>query len=170
MLERLNMRERFFAQMEKNPDVAVPNWEFSYWDTTLSGWHGQGLPATIKSPMEAYAYFGIEGFHFADGFYIPGGNLRLCPGLEPKFLGVDGGQEIHIDSDGVKFAKFTEGQNSIPHYLDYPVKGRREWEEIYKPRLDADDSRRWPETDWKAVMRRFEDSGPSCLHSMLWPT
>ena len=159
------MRERVFAQMGKNPTVQVPNWEFSYWNTTLAEWHKQGLPATVNTTAQAYEYFGIEGFHFAPGYYAVGGNLRLCPGFAPKSLGVKDGQEIRIDGDGVTYTEFAEGQNTIPHYLDYPVKGRKEWEEFYKPRLNPDDPKRWTEPDWDAIHRQFAASGnPVCLY------
>lgn len=161
----MKMRDRLFAQMERNPQVPVPNWEFSYWNTTLDEWHQQGLPATVKSTADAYAYFGIEGFHFAPGYYAVGGNLRLCPGFEGKSLGIKDGQEIRTDGDGVTYAQFVEGQNTIPHYLDYPVKGRKEWEELYKPRLDPDTPARWREPDWDAIRRQFDASGnPVCLY------
>ncbi|MCC6581393.1 MAG: hypothetical protein IT440_13230, partial [Phycisphaeraceae bacterium] len=53
---------------------------------------------------------------------------------------------------------------TIPHYLDYPLKSRKEWEEIFKPRLNPDDPRRVPDVDWPAIHARFAASGhPVCL-------
>ncbi len=73
--------------------------------------------------------------------------------------------EVHLDGDGVKFAKIAEGQSTIPHYLDYPVKSRRDWEERYKPRLAPDTPGRFPDPDWDAVRRAFDASGkPVCLY------
>ncbi|HEY3376121.1 MAG TPA: uroporphyrinogen decarboxylase family protein [Armatimonadota bacterium] len=161
----LTMRERFFAQMGANPRVPVPNWEFGYWETTLAGWHGQGLTTDVNDASSAYAHFGIEGFHFAPGYYIPGGNLRLCPAFAPRFLGVQDGRELLVDEDGVTYMRFHEGQNTIPHYLDYPVKDRASWEADFKWRLAPDAPGRFPEVDWDAVRQRFADSGnPVCLY------
>jgi len=155
----MTQRERFFFQMSERPTLPCLNWEFTYWETTLPEWHKQGLPKEVDSTIKAYRYFGIEGFHFDEGFYIPGGNLRLCPGFEAKFLGIDDGVAVHLDGDGVKFAKIAEGQSTIPHYLDYPVKGRRDWNERYKPRLDPGSPCRFPDPDWDAVNRSFDASG-----------
>jgi hypothetical protein len=161
----MNQRERLFSQMSTNPTLPSPNWEFSYWDTTLSEWHKQGLPKEVDTTIKAYRYFGIEGFHFDEGFYIPGGKLRLAPAFEAKYLGVEDGVAVHLDGDGVKFAQVAEGQSTIPHYLDYPVKSRQDWEERYKPRLAPDAPGRFVDHDWDAVKRSFEASGkPACLY------
>jgi len=161
----MNQRDRFFAQMGSNPDVVVPNWEFGYWETTLATWHQQGLPGEIDTINKAYDYFGIEGFHFANGFYIPGGNCRICPSFEGRSLGVEDGVETFLDGDGVKFSEFAEGQSTIPHYLDYPIKSRADWDARYKQRLDPDTPERYSDADWDAIRASFEESGkPVCLY------
>ncbi len=161
----MTQRERFFSQMSANPTLPCPNWEFTYWETTLSEWHKQGLPKDVDTTIKAYRHFGIEGCHFGEGFQIPGGDLRLAPPFESKFLGMEDGVAVHVDGDGVKFAEIAEGQITIPHYLDYPVKSRRDWEERYKPRLDPDTPGRFADPDWDAVKRSFELSGkPVCLY------
>jgi hypothetical protein len=65
----MNQRECFFSQMAANPTLPCPNWEFTYWETTLPAWHQQGLPKEIDTTVKAYRHFGIEGFHFDEGFY-----------------------------------------------------------------------------------------------------
>jgi uroporphyrinogen decarboxylase len=161
----MTQRERFFSQMSASPTLPCPNWEFTYWETTLSEWHKQGLPKDVDTTIKAYRHFGIEGFHFDEGFQIPGGNMRLVPSFEPKSLGLEHGVPVYMDGDGVKFAQIAEGQSTIPHYLDYPVKSRRDWEERYKPRLDPDTPGRFPDPDWDAVKRSFDASGkPVCLY------
>lgn len=162
----MNLRERFFVQMGSNPSgIQIPNWEFGYWETTLEKWHQQGLPSEINTTGKAYEYFGIEGFHFGDGFYIPGGNCRLDPPFEQRSLGVENGIETFLDNDGVKFARFAEGQSTIPHYLDYPVKCRADWETNYKSRLSPDSPERYPDPDWDTVNTSFVKSGkPVCLY------
>jgi len=165
----MNQRDRFFAQMGSNPKVVVPNWEFGYWETTLATWHQQGLPSEINTTIKAYDYFSIEGYHFAEGFNIHGqefhGNqCRLCPPFEARSLGIEDGIETFLDSDGVKFTKFAEGQSTIPHYLDFPIKSRADWEAHYKQRLSPDAPGRFRDIDWAAVKASFEQSGkPVCL-------
>lgn len=64
-----------------------------------------------------------------------------------------------MDQDGVTFMQLQEGARSIPHYIDYPLKGRKEWEEIFKPRLDPATHGRFPAVDWDGVMRDFDARG-----------
>ena len=150
----MNLKERFFAQMGHYPKVKVPNFEFGYWDTTLSEWHKQGLPIEIDNSAKAQEYFGIEGMHFGGAYAPVGLRLRLLPGFESKRLRTESdGIEVWTDGDGVTFAKFMEGQNTIPHYLEYPIKGRKEWDELYKPRLNPLLPGRVPELDWKSLQR-----------------
>ena len=157
--------ERLLAQMGSNPKGPVPNWEFGYWDTTLPSWHEQGLPKEIDTPQKAYEYFGLEGPHFRDGYFVSGGKTRLCPTFEKRSLGIEDGIETFLDADGVKYQVFAEGASSIPHYLDYPIKGRADWEERYKPRLSTGTPARYVETDWSAARAAFKQSGrPVCLH------
>ena len=153
------------AQMGRNPKVSAPNWEFGYWGNTLAEWWRQGLPKEIDNCVKAYRYFGIEGMHFDEGFYTHWQNLQLAPPFEPRFLGVEEGVAVHVDSDGVKFAQFHDGRSTIPHYLDFPIKSRRDWEERYEPRLDPDTPGRFEEPDWAAIRASFAESGkPVCLY------
>lgn len=161
----MNKREIFLSQMGPSPRGPVPNWEFGFWNTTLSAWHRQGLPAEIVTADQAYDWFGIEGPHFGHGFFLPSANLRLAPPFPERSLGFSAGTETRVDGDGVTYAAMAEGGDTIPHYLDYPVKTRADWEERYKPRLDAETPARWPDPDWDRVRAGFEASGkPVCLY------
>ena len=129
-------RERFLAQMAPEPSCPALNWEFGFWETTLTNWHAQGLPHEIDDQVKAHRYFGIGNPHFGPGYFLPtGATLRLYPPLPARSLGVHNGHELQIDGDGVKFMQLQEGARTIPHYVDHTLKGRKEWEEIYKPQF-----------------------------------
>jgi uroporphyrinogen decarboxylase len=161
----MTQREQFLSQMGSSPCGQVPNWEFGFWNTTLSVWHEQGLPREIVTADQAYEGFGIEDPHFGHGFFLPSANLRLAPPFSERSLGFIDGIETRVDGDGVTYAEMAEGQNTIPHYLDYPVKTRADWDARYKPRLDPDTASRWPEMDWDRIRSDYAASGkPVCLY------
>lgn len=156
----MTVRQRVLQQLAPNPTMPSPNWEFGFWEATLTAWHEQGLPREIDDQIKAHRYFGVGNPHFGAGYFLPtGAALRLCPGLPARSLGIQDGQELLIDADGVKFTQLQEGARTIPHYVDHTLKGRKEWEEIFKPRLDPRTLGRFPTVDWDAVNRDFDERG-----------
>jgi hypothetical protein len=141
-------RERWLRHLHFEPVDHVPDEEFGYWDNTLRRWHGEGLPKEITDNALADRYFG-----FAPRAYIPI-NLGLMPGFEYKVLEETERYRVVQDSSGVVCKVFTDGTDTIPMYLDFPLKGRREWEELFKPRLDPYTPGRYPD-DWAAHVQRL---------------
>ncbi|NQU40241.1 MAG: hypothetical protein HQ523_09845 [Lentisphaerae bacterium] len=153
-------RERFLMQMAPNPYDAAPNWEFGFWDATLPAWHQQGLPIDVNSQSAAHRYFGLENPHFGKGYFLPtGATLCLYPSLPARSLGVRDGHELLIDGDGVTYMQMQEGARTIPHYVDHTLKSRKEWDELYKPRLDPTTPGRFPNVDWEAIHQDFDARG-----------
>lgn len=150
-------RERFYTQMSATPGSEVPNWEFGFWDATIDEWHKQGLPKEMRTRVDVHRFMGVGNPHFGPGYFLPtGAQLRLFPAFEPRDLGIRDGHDLKVDADGVTFMQVREGARSIPHYVDYPIKTRKEWDEVYKPRLDPHAPGRFPPVDWDAVMRDFD--------------
>jgi len=135
-------RERWMRTMHFEPVDHVPDEEFGYWENTLTLWHEQGLPKEIDTLPKADVYFG-----FAPRGHIPV-NQGLLPGFERQVLGERGDRVLIRDEHGATCEIHTSGQDSIPHFLDFLLKGREEWEREYKPKLDPDDPRRLPEGEW----------------------
>jgi uroporphyrinogen decarboxylase len=131
----------------------VPDEEFGYWDNTFKAWHGEGLPREVTSNDNCDPYFG----------FAPRSKVPVCVDLSPPFKDevVEETDEYQIrrDSDGALKQVFKSGKDSIPHYIDYSLKGRKEWEEIFKPRLDTRLKSRYPENrpDWEGIKARFND-------------
>lgn len=156
----MTRRDQFLTQMAGPPPAPALNWEFAFWETTLPAWQTQGLPGEINTPPQAFRYFGIESPHFGEGYFVPMcANLRLCPAFPSQCLGEHNGQELRMDADGVKYVQLQEGQQTIPHYVEHPLKGRREWEEIFQPRLDPRSPGRFSEINWPAVNEDFARRG-----------
>ncbi|MCD6082734.1 hypothetical protein J7J59_01285 [Candidatus Aerophobetes bacterium] len=146
-------RERWIRCMHFQPVDHIPDEEFGYWDETFKVWHEQGLPEEINDNAAAERYFG-----FSARSEVPV-ILGLYPEFERKVIEETEKYQIIMDTDGVKKKVFKDGTSTIPHYLEFPLKGRREWEEIFKPRLDAKLKIRYPENrkDWEEVKARYND-------------
>ena len=147
----MNHRERWLATMRYQGVDHVPDEEFGYWDDTLRAWHGQGLPDEIDSNAKADIYFG-----FAPRAQVPV-TQGLLPAFESRVLEERGSHQVVRDENGATCLVHSSGESSIPHYLDFALKGRREWEEDFKPRLDPDDPARLPDAAaWAALKQRYD--------------
>jgi len=146
-------RERWIRCMHFQPVDHIPDEEFGYWDETFKVWHKQGLPEEINDNAAAEKYFG-----FSTRSEVPV-ILGLYPEFERKVIEETEKYQIIMDTDGVKKKVFKDGTSTIPHFLEFPLKGRREWEEIFKPRLDAKLKIRYPENrkDWEEIKARYND-------------
>jgi uroporphyrinogen decarboxylase len=144
-------RERWLRTMHFEPVDHVPDEEFGYWDNTLTQWHEQGLPREIDSLWKADVYFG-----FAPRGWIPV-DQGLLPGFERKVLDDTREHVLIQDEHGATCEIHSSGQDSIPHFVDFLLKGREEWEREFKPRLDPDDPRRLPDgAAWERLKRGYE--------------
>jgi len=146
-------RERWIRTMRFQSVDHVPDEEFGYWDNTFTAWHDQGLPKEVNSNGNCDPYFG-----FAPRSGVPVG-IGLTPGFQHEVLEETADYQIVRDGTGVTKQIFTSGKDTIPHYLDYPLKGRKEWEELFKPRLEISLKTRYPENrdDWQAIKDQFND-------------
>jgi len=146
-------RERWIRCMHFQPVDHIPDEEFGYWDETFKVWHEQGLPEEINDNTVAERYFG-----FSARSEVPV-ILGLYPEFGRKIIEETEKYQIIMDTDRVKKKVFKDGTSTIPHYLEFPLKGRREWEEIFKPRLDAKLKVRYPENrrGWEEIKARYND-------------
>ena len=139
--------------MHFQPVDYIPDEEFGYWNENFRIWQEQGLPKDVNDNEAADRYF-----EFAPRSTVPVG-LGLMPGFEPEVLEVTDTYKIVTDGEGVKKKMFTDGTSSIPHFIEFALKDRKSWEELFKPRLDATLASRYPENrpDWEAMKARFND-------------
>ena len=151
----MNARERWVCCMHFQSVDYVPDEEFGYWEENSAVWQKQGLPKGInlRDDTVANQYFG-----FSSHSMVPV-NLGLIPGFETKVIEETHKHRVFIDTDGVKKEIFKDGSSSIPHFIDFPLKGRKEWEELFKPRLKIDLNERYPENrkDWEQIKTQFND-------------
>lgn len=143
------LRERFLRAMYFQEVDLLPNFEFGYWERTLKVWHSQGLPDWVEDEKTAYDYFGIESWAT-----LPV-NLGLTPLYEHTVLEETDNRVVYRDSNGSIAQINKDGDKSIPHFLEFPVKDRETWEP-YKAALDPEDPRRYTELD--EALDRLKDS------------
>ena len=144
-MQPMTDRERFLAQMRYQPRDRCPIMDFAYWTETPDVWRKQGLPADV----ELEEYFGLDAQWIGADI-----NLGLLPAFETRVIEDGETTQIVFGSDGV-IARHSKVGSSIPHFIDWTLKGRDSWQE-YKKRLDPDAPGRIPD-DWDERCARWKD-------------
>ena len=153
---RQTLRERWLRAMSFQKPDRLPMMEFGYWAETLPAWREQGLPPSVKTEADAYAYFGIEDWLAA----------RVKVGIHPAFEEevLETGPDYVVTRDGERAVRKErrEGARSIPQYLEYGIKGREDWK-LFKERLDPAAPGRYP-ADWHELVELYRTrEAPLCI-------
>jgi hypothetical protein len=144
-------RERWVRTMHFQAVDHVPDEEFGWWENTLTLWHEQGLPREIDTLPKGDVYFG-----FAPRRGVPV-HEGLLPGFERNVVGERGDYLLIRDEHGATCEVHKSGRDSIPHFLDFLLKGREEWDREFKPKLDPDDPRRRPQGEsWERMKAEWK--------------
>lgn len=138
----MNDRERWVATMHYQPVDHVPDEEFGYWKDTFPIWHKQGLPTYVTNNKNADRYFG-----FARRESV-GVNVFLKPRFRQRVIEDEADHQIIINTDGARAIVHKSGASSIPHFLEFALKNRQDWETTFKPRLNPKTPTRYP-ADWE---------------------
>ncbi len=148
-------RERWVRVMHFQPVDHIPDEEFGAWNENFPVWQEQGLPKDVNNNSDFDRYF-----QFAPRSGIPA-NVGLSHGFKSEVLEDTDQYRIYIDGNGVKQQVFKDGSSSIPHYLEFPLKDRKSWEELFLPRLEIELESRYPEnrSDWEQIKARYSDPG-----------
>ena len=124
--------------------IVCLSWTFNFWNETLPIWHKQGLPRWVNRNNED-SYFGID--YSLDNFHTTWVRDGLCPTFRKKIIEDRGDTRVIQQRDGVRVLRQKEFA-SIPHPESYLLTDRDSWEKHYKPRLNPDNSHRYPK-DWE---------------------
>ena len=130
--------ERFKRCMHLEPVDHVVDMEFGYWDEVHTLWESDGLPAGLDTHEKMELYFGLERR------YRPPVNFLIEPEFGVEEVDIRNGYHYYYDADRVLCRVPTNGLTTMPEHVEYPLKGRREWEQIFKPRYDPDLPGRYP--------------------------
>jgi uroporphyrinogen decarboxylase len=147
--------------MHYQPVDHVVDMEFGFWDENHIIWRNEGLPSGFDSHENLDERFGLEAhylpsdaqmrhekmelFFGLERRYRPPINVLLEPEFEVEEVEVKNGYRYYYDIDRVLCRVTTDGLTTMPEHLDYPLKTRKDWETLFKPRLDPDTPGRYPE-------------------------
>ena len=162
----MNTREKFNSVVNFDKEAEVPNWEFGYWPNAIYRWYDEGLPKVNPPDIIDYVQF-VHGE--ADPPQDIFQDISKCYGGDVKdFFGFDErvhsaplkasplplfDQEVYEeDKETITFKRDYDGKvvktrkdgSSMPSFLEYPVKGRSDFEKI-KERFDPDHPGRTPD-------------------------
>ena len=135
----MTSHERFYHCMHYEPVDHVVDMEFRYWDEVPLLWQKQGLPAGLNNDEQLELYFGLERR------YRPPINVLLEPEFNIEEVEIKNGFRYYYDEDHVLCRVSVDGVTTMPEHLDYPLKSRKDWENIFKPRLDPETPGRYPD-------------------------
>jgi uroporphyrinogen decarboxylase len=128
-LNEMTYRERVLRAVQFEPADAVPfRHAYGLMPGVLEDWHAQGLPESVQTRDDIYAYFGFA----SKGKGLPL-NVGFSPPFETALLEETPEYRIQMDHMGRK-TKVLKEYASLPLAMDFPVKDMETWQD-YKRRL-----------------------------------
>lgn len=144
-------RERFVKCCLGEKVDRPPYWlMWGPWQTAWDRWKSEGCP--FENYDQLRASLGAESVPMT----IPV-NVGPCPARGATILEEDDKQYTFIDSWGIKRRNF-KGHESMSEFLDYPVKGRDDWEAYKAQWLDPEHPERL-KGDWLKISKGWMDKG-----------
>jgi uroporphyrinogen decarboxylase len=136
------------------PVDRIPDWEFGAWNDNFPVWQEQGMPEWVKSNVEFDVYFGLETYEAG-----PPMRIDLMPQFEHKVIKEDDRTRIIQDGSGAIMQASKVG-STIPHFIEFPVKTKDDWEKIKEEKYNLDTPERWDtsEEEWEKISTRIEKS------------
>lgn len=186
-MKGMSMRERFLRCMHFEPVDRPPNYELGYWKQTVQRWLKEGMAP------EAYPWLGgfdEEGKALESWMEVPEGE-ELGPLYGHKYFGIEQRPALPINLSNIppfeykviqeskRYVLFRDEKGrlrkalkvgtvggtrmSMDAYMDFPVKNRKDFEEI-KKRYNPHDPRRYPD-NWCEIVARYSGDRkvPVCL-------
>ena len=138
-------RERFLKTLRFKKVDRPPFWLEGPWPETLERWYREGLPRDANLPN----FFGMPNLELE---YI-GINLYVNPPFERKVIEEDDEVEVYFDEFGRKARRFKKTE-TMPEWLEFPVKTPHDLEMILEERLKPTLDGRFPR-DWAERLERY---------------
>jgi len=173
----MTTRQHYQAVMHRQPGVRTLLWEFGYWTATVERWYGEGLTSSpFMPPLGMAPGNGVFGdalpfphmpglvryrdidihrqMRFDEGTVRIPVNWRHCPAFAEQVLEENATTRLMINGDGVK-VRVSKSNDSLPQFLDWPVRDRASWEQIKAERFGPDVAKRFPDR-WQAMVPAFK--------------
>jgi hypothetical protein len=177
MLNNFSSKELFSKIINFESSKRTIRWEFGYWGGTLQKWYTEGLQR-IKGIPKNFSYgdtvfgpalhwckvnYGINFirdfdvsnyFNFDAGIEILPYNYWIYPVFEEKIIYEDNKYKELYDIFNVK-KKIFKDDSSMPFYMEWPVKNRRDWEEIKEERFNLNSITHRYSDEFEIEIKRF---------------
>ena len=151
---KMRPHDRFLACMRFQPVDHVPLWDWGPWESTLRRWRREKL-GEGNSPPE---------LEECDDHVSCGVDLWMLPRYAEHVINED---EVFItrrtDRGVVERRLRSPDEMSMPEHIEFPVKGRGDWNEL-KTKFDPEDARRFP-PDWQSRCESWRREGPVVMFS-----
>lgn len=140
-------------RFEKVDRPSFQQW-MGFWPDTLKRWYKEGLPTEI----DIDDFFGFDkkvGTRGREGIVIDFGPI---PRYVSEIKEEGSRYLIWTGEDGVTRKEFIDGDgySSMPQWIDFPIKSRKDWQKM-KERLKAKDPRRYPLTWSKEFVEKLNN-------------
>jgi hypothetical protein len=159
----ITTRERFWRTVRFQPVDRLPFW--ADWLGPVERWRQEGLPIDpeVVDRPEARVwfrdFFGFEGMYSAFwGTQRVPVNIGVCPSFESEVFEETGTYRVYRSGNGsiVKQLKDAPGSLRPTQFLEYPIKGRADWERFREEHLDPGAPGRYPEeAAWREMVRSW---------------
>ena len=186
----MTVRERFLEIMKCNPEVKTLDWEFAYFIGTLKNWYKDGLPQKrdkiegkvtgdiVLGEAHSWPVYSIRDthltlrdydvhdfFHLDEGFYNIPVNFWYHPRFEYEILEKYGTTYKIRDIDGIVKIRDYDHM-SMPQFLEFPVKNRKDWEKLKEERFQLKVKERVPR-NWEDEKIKISSIGHHPYHVKL---
>lgn len=152
----LTARERFNRTMHYQQVDYVSHLEFGYWTELKEDWMAGGfLPASMRRPDGTISDREVEEFFGVEQFEHMGARIDALPLREVELIETTETTRTYRDGLGVLRQDKASGTETIPHFIEFPIRDRRTWEAFRDEFLDPNH----PE-------RQLSESGLRALEQM----
>ncbi|MDR3645081.1 MAG: uroporphyrinogen decarboxylase family protein [Clostridia bacterium] len=158
-------RERFTAALSFEKTDRPCHIEHNYWPETFERWKTEGLPGDVIFPSFDYLSEGTDLFDYNNvirfAYLFP--QQYFIPAFKTEILEESGAYRLERNDRGI-LQKVSKLASTIPMFIDYPVKCRRDYEGL-KERLGIRFSNRCPE-NWGTLKEkiRTQQKDAVCTH------
>ena len=144
---RREVTSRYYRVFTYQSVDRVPDVEFGYWPQTIRRWLREGMKADLTEkernecfPKKLDAFLGFD----PPQSYVLWLRTGMVPPFEEKVIEKREHSTVIRDANGCLAERFTNDQeeSSIPHFIEFPVKTPRDWEELKRERYRIDDPKR----------------------------
>ena len=140
---RTECTSRYYRTLTYQDVDRVPDVEFGYWPQTIRRWLDEGLPLELDEGERNSMFLGKLDRFFdfdAEDFGGLGVRMHMNPCFESEVIEQREGSVISRDGNGAIAERFESDSedSSIPHFIEFPVKGPDDWASM-KERYRLDD-------------------------------